>query len=103
MISGDTLLHSRRSGSVLGQNEPGSRYRENAMKLRNVVTILCVGLLAGIVWLAGRGGADGKPTDPWTEIMPGVLRSPGLPAGYALLTGDRALLIDAPCPPDGLK
>jgi glyoxylase-like metal-dependent hydrolase (beta-lactamase superfamily II) len=73
------------------------------MKLRNVVTILCVGLLAGIVWLAGRGGADGKPTDPWTEVMPGVLRSPGLPAGYALLTGDRALLIDAPCPADGLK
>jgi glyoxylase-like metal-dependent hydrolase (beta-lactamase superfamily II) len=73
------------------------------MKLRGVGTVLCVGLLAAAVWLAGRGGADGKPADPWTEIAPGVLRSPGWPAGYALLTGDRALLIDAPCPPDGLK
>jgi glyoxylase-like metal-dependent hydrolase (beta-lactamase superfamily II) len=32
-----------------------------------------------------------------------VLRSPGLPAGYALVQGDRALLIDAPCPPEGLR
>jgi glyoxylase-like metal-dependent hydrolase (beta-lactamase superfamily II) len=31
-----------------------------------------------------------------------VLRSPGLPAGYALVRGDRALLVDAPHGPEGL-
>jgi glyoxylase-like metal-dependent hydrolase (beta-lactamase superfamily II) len=54
------------------------------------------------VWLGGRGGAAHDPTDGWTEVVPGVFRSPGLPAGYALVSGGRALLIDAPCPPDGL-
>jgi glyoxylase-like metal-dependent hydrolase (beta-lactamase superfamily II) len=76
---------------------------ENAMKLRAVCTVLSLLLLVGTVWLAGRGDVEAKPTDAWTEVTPGVLRSPGAPAGYALITGDRALLIDAPAPPDGLK
>jgi glyoxylase-like metal-dependent hydrolase (beta-lactamase superfamily II) len=65
--------------------------------------VLCVLVLSAAVWLAGRGGAQGKPSTTWTEVMPGVYRSPGLPAGYALVSGDRALLIDAPCPAAGLK
>src|SRR5262249_43442178 len=32
------------------------------------------------------------------EVAPGILRSPGWPAGYALLSGDTALLIDCPRP-----
>src|SRR5260370_28902084 len=72
------------------------------MKLRGTCLSGCGVLLAGTVWLAG-GGAEGKPADAWTEVLPGVYRSPGLPAGYALVSGDRALLIDAPAPPAGLK
>jgi glyoxylase-like metal-dependent hydrolase (beta-lactamase superfamily II) len=72
------------------------------MKSRALLTLLCLGALAAAAWVAGRPGADARPAG-WTEVAPGVLRSPGLPAGYALLAGDRALLIDAPCPPDGLK
>ena len=73
------------------------------MKRRVVGVILCVIVLGGAAWLAGRGGADGKVTAAWSEVVPGVLRSPGLPAGYALIDGDRALLVDAPSPVDGLR
>jgi glyoxylase-like metal-dependent hydrolase (beta-lactamase superfamily II) len=73
------------------------------MKRRSVGLLVCAAVLAGAVWLSRPGGAEGKPGDAWSEVVPGVLRSPGLPCGYALLSGDRALLIDAPCPPDGLK
>jgi glyoxylase-like metal-dependent hydrolase (beta-lactamase superfamily II) len=73
------------------------------MKLRGVAVVLCLLVLGLAIWLAGRGGAEAKKVAPWTEVMPGVYRSPGLPAGYALVSGDRALLIDAPCPPAGLK
>jgi glyoxylase-like metal-dependent hydrolase (beta-lactamase superfamily II) len=73
------------------------------MKRRVLSLVVCVFLLAGLAWLAGHAGVTRKPTNAWTEVLPGILRSPGLPAGYALITGDRALLIDAPCPPDGLK
>src|SRR5579885_649071 len=69
--------------------------------LRWLIAGLCVALLATAVWLAG--GRDAKPADGWQEVAPGVLRSPGLPAGYALRDGDAALLIDAPAAADGLK
>ena len=63
----------------------------------------CVVLLAGVGWLAGRAGQSTSPTaGRWTEVVPGVWRSPGQPAGYALVQGGRALLIDAPSPPEGL-
>ena len=73
------------------------------MKLRGVGALLCLVVLGGVVWLARRGDAEARTSTAWTEVMPGVYRSPGLPAGYALVSGDRALLIDAPCPPAGLK
>ncbi len=73
------------------------------MKLRGLAVVLCLLVLGGAVWLAGRGGAEAKKSPAWTEVLPGVYRSPGLPAGYALVSGDRALLIDAPSPPAGLK
>jgi glyoxylase-like metal-dependent hydrolase (beta-lactamase superfamily II) len=62
---------------------------------RRLAGILCTLLLGGTAWLAGQADRA-KPT--WVEVAPGVLRSPGQPAGYALLSGDRALLIDAPSP-----
>jgi glyoxylase-like metal-dependent hydrolase (beta-lactamase superfamily II) len=73
------------------------------MKRRTLSFVACVVLVASVAWLAGEIGIAGKPTGAWAEVIPGVFRSPGLPAGYALVTGDRAMLIDSPCPPDGLK
>jgi glyoxylase-like metal-dependent hydrolase (beta-lactamase superfamily II) len=64
---------------------------------------VCVLTVAIAAWL---GGADDKAktkNTEWIEIAPGMLRSPGLPAGYALIDGETALLIDAPLPADGLK
>jgi glyoxylase-like metal-dependent hydrolase (beta-lactamase superfamily II) len=60
--------------------------------------LLCVAaaVYAGLARNAGPGDAA------WTEVAPGVWRSPGGIAGYALVDGDRALLIDAPVAPDGL-
>jgi glyoxylase-like metal-dependent hydrolase (beta-lactamase superfamily II) len=72
------------------------------MKLRSIGAVLCLGAVGVVAWVAGRGGADSKP-GKWVEVAPGVLRSPGLPAGYALVADGRALLIDAPSPTDELK
>jgi glyoxylase-like metal-dependent hydrolase (beta-lactamase superfamily II) len=71
------------------------------MKLRILSAVLSVAVVTAAAWVAGRGGDD-RRAGGWTEVAPGVLRSPGLPAGYALVSGERALLIDAPHGPDGL-
>src|SRR6266542_4109212 len=69
---------------------------------KRLVPVLCLVVVAGAAWLANRSpGAKDRPA--WAEVAPGVLRSPGSPAGYALVSGDRALLIDAPCAADDLK
>ncbi len=70
------------------------------MTKRIVSFALCGIVLAGAAWL-GRA-QNGVPVDGWAEVAPGVWRSPGLVAGYALVEGDMALLIDAPQPTDGL-
>src|SRR5262249_30576351 len=72
------------------------------MKLRGVVIVTSVVVLAAAVWLASRGDAEAKKSE-WVEVLSGVYRSPGSPAGYTLVSGDKALLIDAPSPADGLK
>src|SRR5579884_3278111 len=74
--------------------------------LRRLLALLCAAIVLGAAWLSARGPArptSESPASTWVEVAPGVLRSPGLPAGYALLSGDRALLIDAPCAADGLN
>src|SRR5688572_17135158 len=60
----------------------------------------CVIVIAVAAWL-GRAGQQ-KTTNAWTEVAPGVLRSPGPVAGYALISGDKALLVDAPASTEGL-
>src|SRR5205807_3358276 len=60
----------------------------------------CLVLVAVAAWMGGSD--DGCSPSNWTEVAPGILRSPGLPAGYALTDGETALLIDAPSPADGL-
>jgi glyoxylase-like metal-dependent hydrolase (beta-lactamase superfamily II) len=69
------------------------------MKPRIPGILFCILALAAVAWVAG--GAT-KPARGWTEVAPGVLRSPGPPFGYALVADDHALLIDAPCGPEGL-
>lgn len=72
------------------------------MNKRCVPGLGCILLFALAGWL-GSAAQDAKKAAAWTEVSPGVLRSPGLPAGYALVEGGAALLIDAPHPPEGLK
>jgi glyoxylase-like metal-dependent hydrolase (beta-lactamase superfamily II) len=64
------------------------------MRRRILSIALCVGLVVLAGWL-GRAAQD-KAKTAWTEVAPGVLRSSGPVAGYALLAGDKALLIDIP-------
>src|SRR5438128_12273990 len=64
---------------------------------------LCLFAFALAVW-AGRAGSGAKgPAGAWLEVRPGVWRTPGLPAGYALVEGDAALLLDAPLGGEGLR
>jgi glyoxylase-like metal-dependent hydrolase (beta-lactamase superfamily II) len=72
------------------------------MRKRGILLLVSLTLFAAAAWLA-TAGDDKPPPAAWTEVAPGVLRSPGLPAGYALTDGDAALLIDAPLPPESLK
>jgi glyoxylase-like metal-dependent hydrolase (beta-lactamase superfamily II) len=70
------------------------------MRHRWLVGLMCLALVGGAAWLSRRGE---QPVAPgWVEVAPGMLRSAQLPAGYALVDGDRALLIDAPRGPEGL-
>jgi glyoxylase-like metal-dependent hydrolase (beta-lactamase superfamily II) len=73
------------------------------MMRRRLGALLCVALVVAAAWLGGRGYGNRRPDPDWAEVVPGVWRSPGLPAGYALVDGDAALLIDAPRGPEGLQ
>jgi glyoxylase-like metal-dependent hydrolase (beta-lactamase superfamily II) len=66
------------------------------MTLRRLTAPLCLAALAAAAWVGTRGAADRAAAPAWAEVAPGVFRSPGFPAGYALVAGDKALLIDAP-------
>jgi glyoxylase-like metal-dependent hydrolase (beta-lactamase superfamily II) len=72
------------------------------MKPRLLAALASLALLSAVAFVIVRAGSEAKPADGWKEVAPGVLRSPGPPFGYALVDGDAALLIDAPCGPDGL-
>ncbi|MGL4552621.1 MAG: MBL fold metallo-hydrolase [Gemmataceae bacterium] len=67
--------------------------------MKSIGMAACATILIGLAWLAGAGE---RPAG-WTEVVPGVWRSTGLPAGHALVSGGKALLIDAPVPTAGLK
>lgn len=59
----------------------------------------CGTMLTLTVWL---GRANQNAAEDWTTVIPGVLRSPGTVAGYAIVAGEKALLIDAPTHTSGL-
>jgi glyoxylase-like metal-dependent hydrolase (beta-lactamase superfamily II) len=65
--------------------------------------ILCLALVGAAAWFGGAIERGAPGTTAWAEVNPGVLRTTALPAGYALVSGDSALLIDAPHGTAGLK
>lgn len=66
------------------------------MSRKSLACLLCVAIIGPATWIAQTGSGDGKPQPGWNEVAPGVLRTGGYPAGYALMDGKAALLIDAP-------
>lgn len=70
---------------------------------RTLAAIGCVVLMIGAAWVGSAGLGDKKTASDWTVVAPGIARSPGRPAGYALLDGEHALLIDAPHGHAGLE
>jgi glyoxylase-like metal-dependent hydrolase (beta-lactamase superfamily II) len=73
------------------------------MKTRGLGALFCLAVAAAAVWLSGAGQRNKPATAAWVEVVPGVLRTSTLPAGYALVDGESALLIDAPRDADSLK
>ncbi|HEY7155885.1 MAG TPA: MBL fold metallo-hydrolase [Gemmataceae bacterium] len=73
------------------------------MKKRYIRIVLCVSVLVAAVWIGKQKAEDRKPEGAWTRVASGVYRSPGATAGYALVAGEHALLIDAPRGAEGLK
>jgi glyoxylase-like metal-dependent hydrolase (beta-lactamase superfamily II) len=67
--------------------------------LRIILIAACLACLGGAAWFGAQPGA----MDVWKEVAPGVYRSPGAVAGYALIDGDAAVLIDAPLPLDEVR
>lgn len=68
---------------------------------RIFIGALCLFLVLTAAWMSRSGTDDKNPT--WKEVAPGIMRSTGFPAGYALVDGDAALLIDAPTDAANLK
>lgn len=66
------------------------------MSKRWLAGLACLLVAAAAAWLGSRGLGEKAPSTVWLEIAPGVRRTADLPTGYALVEGDRALLIDAP-------
>src|SRR5687768_8297349 len=74
------------------------------MSKRWLAGLVCLGVVAAAAWFGGRGhGEKAGAAASWVEVFPGVRRTPDLPAGYALIEGERAFLIDAPRDAAGLK
>jgi glyoxylase-like metal-dependent hydrolase (beta-lactamase superfamily II) len=73
------------------------------MRSRRFAALLCLVIVAAAAWIGSAGSGGKDPAGAWVEVAPGVLRTPGLPAGYALVAGDTALLIDAPRDARGLE
>lgn len=65
------------------------------MKIRYLSVVLCLAVLGAAVWVGKQKAEDRRPAGGWTQVAPGVFRSSGSTAGYALVAGERALLIDA--------
>jgi glyoxylase-like metal-dependent hydrolase (beta-lactamase superfamily II) len=70
------------------------------MRARIVLAVSCVITVAVIAWFTtAQPKADLKH---WEEVGEGIYRTKDGPHGYALVNGERALLIDATCTPDAV-
>jgi glyoxylase-like metal-dependent hydrolase (beta-lactamase superfamily II) len=61
-----------------------------------LLAVICLGTAITAAWWGASRDNDKTAAPGWTEVAPGVYRTAGYPAGYALVEGDSALLIDAP-------
>ena len=68
--------------------------------MKKLAALLCLLVVTAAAWM--RTTATQPSAPDWTEVLPGVLRSPGLPGGYALVDGSEAILIDGPHETSGL-
>jgi glyoxylase-like metal-dependent hydrolase (beta-lactamase superfamily II) len=73
------------------------------MRRRHAFVLFCLLVVGLAAWVGSRGAGERPRPGGWTKVAPGVFRSPGLPAGYALVAGEHAILLDAPGGAEGLK
>jgi glyoxylase-like metal-dependent hydrolase (beta-lactamase superfamily II) len=64
---------------------------------------MCLIVVAGAGWWGSAGSGSKSHESGWIEVRPGILRTRTLPAGYALVDGDSALLVNAPQDATDLK
>src|SRR5262249_2202449 len=74
-----------------------------SMRHRRLAALVCLAVLGAAAWVGRPSYGDKPGAGGWQEVVPGVFRSPGLPAGYALVEGGAALLVDAPAGVQGLE
>src|SRR5262245_21510669 len=65
--------------------------------------VVCVAAAGAAGWVGRAALEEQQPGKAWVQLASGAFRAPGSPAGYALVDGDTALLIDAPLAADTLR
>src|SRR5260370_20854439 len=73
------------------------------MHHRRLAALVCLTVGVTVAWIGLPGYGDKPGAEAWQEVVAGVFRSRGLPAGYALVDGGAALLVDAPAGAQGLQ
>jgi glyoxylase-like metal-dependent hydrolase (beta-lactamase superfamily II) len=71
------------------------------MRARILLGVACLVVVAAVGWLSRGGMRAEKPRD-WEEVARGVYRTKSSPHSYAVVSGKKAILIDAAVPPDSL-
>ena len=71
------------------------------MRPRILLGVACLAVVAAAGWLSRAGSQGDKPRD-LDEVARGVYRSKTAPHSYAVVSGKRAVLIDATVPPDAV-
>jgi glyoxylase-like metal-dependent hydrolase (beta-lactamase superfamily II) len=71
------------------------------MRARILLGGACLVTVAAVGWLSQGGMRDEKPRD-WEEVARGVYRTTSSPHSFAVVSGKKAVLIDATVPPDSL-
>jgi glyoxylase-like metal-dependent hydrolase (beta-lactamase superfamily II) len=74
-----------------------------ANKTHWLLLVLCPALVVAAGWIGGSRSEIDNARDLWVKVAPGILRTAIAPAGYALVDGTDALLIDVPQDGDGLE